>query len=80
MLCFRDSYIDEKTKKAELTTLLLRGNHKSANEESARVEALLAKDVIHGFLIPLPVKLIGSRLHGAAVATARNCRPVDSPE
>ena len=58
--------INEETKTLELETLIERGNHKSANDELARVEALLAKDVVHGFSIPLPAELV-RKLPGAAV-------------
>ena len=46
--------VDQATKLAELKTLLERGNHKSAKDLPDKVEELLAKDVLHGFTIPLP--------------------------
>ena len=58
--------INEETKKVELATLVSRGNHKSATEESDRIKKLLAKDVTHGFSIPLPAEVV-HRLPGAAV-------------
>ena len=38
--------------------MLARGNHKSAQLEQGRVGELLAKDVVHGFTIPLPIATI----------------------
>jgi hypothetical protein len=58
--------LDPATKSEELQTLLGRGNHKSAQEESEQVKTLLAKDVLHGFSVPLPVWLIPT-IPGAAV-------------
>ena len=50
----------------ELRTLIQRGNHKSAKDEDRQVKLLLAKDVHHGFSVPLPVRLIPEFM-GAAV-------------
>ena len=47
--------LDTTTKQEELRTLIDRGNHASVKEETDKVNELLAKDVLHGFLIPLPV-------------------------
>jgi hypothetical protein len=58
--------IDAVTKREEMETLLERGNHKSAIEEVEQVTRLLAKDVHHGFSIPLPVESLRN-LKGAAV-------------
>ena len=58
--------LDATTKREELQTLIDRGNHKSAKEESDKVNELLAKDVLHGFSIPLPVSSIPN-IRGAAV-------------
>ena len=49
-----------------MESLIERGNHKSANDELARVKTLLAKDVVHGFSIPLPAELV-RKLPGTAV-------------
>ena len=54
------------TKLAELETLLARGNHKSAKEFSDQVTKLLAKDVLHGFTIPIPTDAV-RRIPGAAI-------------
>ena len=48
------------TKSTELEKLLQRGNHKSAQEFPSRVTELLAKDVKHGFVIPIPTSIITS--------------------
>ena len=38
--------------------MLARGNHKSAQAEQGRVGELLAKDVVHGYAIPLPISTV----------------------
>jgi hypothetical protein len=50
----------------EVTTMLDRGNHKSAKAEQSRVGELLAKDVTHGLTIPLPIAVV-SMIPGAMV-------------
>ena len=47
--------LDSVTKLTEMKTLITRGNHKSAKDFPDQVQKLLAKDVLHGFSIPLPV-------------------------
>ena len=42
----------------EVAAMLSRGNHKSAQTEPQRVGELLAKDVTHGFTIPLPIAVV----------------------
>jgi hypothetical protein len=42
----------------EVAAMLSRGNHKSAQTEPERVGELLAKDVTHGFTIPLPIAVV----------------------
>ena len=59
--------IDPATKLDELETLIRRGNHKSAQDETDQVVLLLGKDVRgHGFSVPLPVRLVPA-ISGAAV-------------
>ena len=53
-----DRELDELTKSEELRTLVQRGNHKSAQDNPDQVGILLGKDVHHGFVIPIPVKII----------------------
>jgi hypothetical protein len=50
--------LDQITKLVELETLLARGNHKSAKDFPKEVGDLLAKDVLHGFTIPLPISAV----------------------
>ena len=50
----------------EVVAMLARGNHKSAQTEQEQVGKLLAKDVLHGFSIPLPIGVV-SRIPGAMV-------------
>ena len=60
------SDLGELTKLSELQTLLKRGNHKSALEFPDRVTELLTKDVIHGFAIPIPSRII-EKIPNAAI-------------
>jgi hypothetical protein len=53
-------------KESEVASMLARGNHKSAQQEQEKVGELLAKDVLHGFAIPLPAGFV-SRIPGAMV-------------
>jgi hypothetical protein len=50
----------------EVSAMLARGNHKSAQSEQPQVGKLLAKDVLHGFSIPIPISVVG-RIPGAMV-------------
>jgi hypothetical protein len=50
-----DRELSPEERNNEVTAMLARGNHKSAQEEQDRVGELLAKDVTHGFTIPLPI-------------------------
>jgi hypothetical protein len=45
--------LSEDERKAELDAMILRGNHQSVKEDSAEVAKLLAKDVLHGFSLPI---------------------------
>ena len=58
--------LDQVTKLTELRTLLLRGNHKSAQDLPDRVSLLLTKDVTHGFVIPLPTSIV-EKIPNAAI-------------
>ena len=58
--------LDPVTKLTELETLLARGIHKSAKEFPDQVAALLAKDVLHGFTIPIPTRTV-RKIPGSAV-------------
>jgi len=57
--------LDAATSKIELEAALARGNHKSASDESARLLHLIAKDVQHGFSLPI-WKDTARQLKGAA--------------
>jgi hypothetical protein len=58
--------LSEPERTAELTEMINRGNHKSADDEPSVVNKLLLKDVTHGFSLPLPPETI-ARIRGALV-------------
>jgi hypothetical protein len=58
--------LSPEEKREEVAAMLARGNHKSAQLERERVGELLAKDVAHGFTIPLPISVVTS-IPGAMV-------------
>ena len=60
------THLSESERQEELEAILARGNHKSATTEAAYVSDLLAKDVIHGFSVPIPLDTI-RLINGAAV-------------
>lgn len=60
------SRLTEAEREEEVEAILARGNHKSATTEADQVSLLLAKDVTHGFSVPIPVDTI-RLLTGAAV-------------
>ena len=53
-----DRELSPDERRDEVTAMLARGNHKSAQLERDRVSELLAKDVTHGFTIPLPISVV----------------------
>ena len=53
-----DRELSLKEMSDEVDTMMARGNHKSAQSERERVGELLAKDVTHGFTIPLPIAVV----------------------
>jgi len=61
---FHHSELSESERMEELLGILERGNHKSASENKEKVAKLLAKDVKHGFALPIPRSAV-SRLKGA---------------
>jgi hypothetical protein len=61
-----DVKLTEAERVEELEAILARGNHKSATVETVHVSALLAKDVTHGFSVPIPMDVI-RLIPGAAV-------------
>ena len=50
--------LTEEERAEELEAILARGNHESAKVESNHVSNLLAKDVTHGFSVPIPIDVI----------------------
>jgi len=58
--------LSEKDRQEELRAQLARGNHKSASADPEKVSALLAKDVKHGFSMPVRVEALDD-LKGALV-------------
>jgi hypothetical protein len=50
--------ISEDERETEVLSMLARGNHKSAQDKPAIVEKLLTKDLIHGFSMVIPIKLV----------------------
>ena len=61
-----DRELDALTKSTELRKLLQRGNHKSAQDSVDKVSELISKDVVHGFVIPIPPEVV-EKIPGAAV-------------
>jgi hypothetical protein len=47
------SELTEDERRAELAAIITRGNHQSVQEDSGEVAKLLAKDVLHGFSLPV---------------------------
>jgi hypothetical protein len=52
--------LSETERGNEVKAMLTRGNHKSAQAEQEQVGKLIAKDVLHGFTIPIPVESVMS--------------------
>jgi hypothetical protein len=50
--------IDEEARFKEMSALIARGNHKSAQSNPEQVGKLLAKDVVHGFSMVVPIGLV----------------------
>jgi hypothetical protein len=51
----------------EMAGQLQRGNHKSASDEIEKVRTLLARDVTHGFTVPLPSIACAPQIKGAMI-------------
>ena len=58
--------LSETERGCEVRAMLARGNHKSAEDKQEQVRKLIAKDVIHGFTIPIPLGVVTS-IPGAMV-------------
>ena len=65
--CWPVSKIDDKTRRAKNSELLLRGNHKSATTHSEYLGTSLNKEIIQGWMIPLPIEFL-KRLKHAEIA------------
>jgi hypothetical protein len=50
--------LSEEERRAEVSAMIERGNHKSVQEVSKEVGKLLAKDVIHGFSLPVSPEIV----------------------
>jgi hypothetical protein len=50
--------LSEEQRKAEVAAMIARGDHQSVQEDSEEVAKLLAKDVRHGFSIPVSPELV----------------------
>ena len=61
-----DRELNEAEREGEVKAMLARGNHKSAKSEPEQVQRLIAKDVLHGFTIPIPTETV-LRIPGAMV-------------
>jgi hypothetical protein len=58
--------ISEPERQAEFEAQIARGNHKSATDDEDAVQALLDREVKHGFSMPIPSALV-DKLRGAMV-------------
>jgi hypothetical protein len=58
--------LNPSERRKEVSAMLARGNHKSAQSKQPQVGKLLAKDVLHGFSIPIPISVVG-KIPGAMV-------------
>jgi hypothetical protein len=58
--------LSEEERTEEVRAMIKRGNHKSVQEDSEAVGKLLAKDVLHGFSLPVDPSIV-PRLPGAMV-------------
>ena len=50
--------LSEEQRRAEVEAMIERGNHQSVQEDSDEVAKLLAKDVLHGFSLPVSPALV----------------------
>ncbi|KAI2502043.1 hypothetical protein MHU86_12446 [Fragilaria crotonensis] len=58
--------LSQSEREKEVAAMMIRGNHKSAQSEQEQVRKLLAKDVLHGFSIPIPIGVV-KEIPGAMV-------------
>jgi hypothetical protein len=69
MACHFTEELSEDDRQAEVAAMLERGNHKSAEADSNEVGKSLAKDVLHGFSLPVSPDIV-PLLAGAMVQPA----------
>jgi hypothetical protein len=55
--------LSDEERSAEVSAMLERGNHKSVQEDSEEVAKLLAKDVLHGFSLPVSPEIVPNIEH-----------------
>ena len=55
--------ITEAEKDKEVIAMLSRGNHKSAQDKPAILEHFLSKDIVHGFSMVIPIRVVPLILH-----------------
>ena len=65
--CWPVSKLDDKIREAKNSELLLRGNHKSASTHSDFLDTSLRKEIIQGWMIPIPLEFL-SKLKHAEIA------------
>jgi hypothetical protein len=65
MSCVFDTELDVLTQSAELQKLLKCGNYKLAQEFAEKADELITKDVVHGFVVPIPVSVVEKIPHAA---------------
>jgi hypothetical protein len=73
-----DRELNHDERAVKVTAMFARGNHKSAQMEQDQVGELLAKDVVHGFMIPLPISVVRSIPAGRHDPTPGTGAAVDS--
>jgi hypothetical protein len=61
--CWPASKLDEDTRKAKNEELVSRGNHKSATTYNDYLSTSLAKEIIQGWMIPLPIAFLPKLKH-----------------
>jgi hypothetical protein len=50
--------LSEEERRAKVSAMLLRGNHKSVQEDGNEVAKLLEKDMLHGFSLPVSPEIV----------------------
>jgi hypothetical protein len=76
MDCRFIDYLTEAQRKAEVTAMMERGNHKSVQEDSDAVAKLLEKDVLQGFSLPVSPDLASLRSSPCNGPACRCCQAI----